>query len=124
MPEHCGHVYIIDDDKSVCKALARLMRTAGYSSDTYQDGEAFLVEGHYKPAAKVICDLSMPGLNGLEVYRQARERHLDLPFIFISGAADQGWIVEAKRAGVAFFRKPVDADELLAALEQCPAIEN
>lgn len=110
------HVYIIDDDASVRKALSRLMRSSGYLPETFGSGEEFLAQSGFEPETWVICDLSMPGIDGLEVYRRARLRKLDLGFVFVTAIVDNGRVKEAEKLGAALFRKPVDADSLLSIL--------
>lgn len=109
-------IYIIDDDESVCRALERLVRTAGYRPVTVSNGNDFLNNTDIDMDALVVCDLFMPGMNGVEIYQTLQSRNIELPFIFITGADEDVVVDEAKRTGCPFFRKPIDGEQLLKVL--------
>jgi FixJ family two-component response regulator len=116
MPDPGKRIYIIDDDDSVCRALARLVRTEGYQPVTMSCGQEFLDRDHINLSAAVICDLRMPGLNGIEVYQMLKSQKIKLPFIYISAGDDDVLVNQAKNIGRAFFAKPFDGQELLDVL--------
>jgi FixJ family two-component response regulator len=64
----------------------------------------------------VICDLSMPGMNGVAVCQMLKNQNIKLPFIFITALDDDVIVDQAKYIGQALFQKPVDAQELLDVL--------
>ena len=106
-------VVVVDDDESVSRAIKRLLRSIGMSSDTFASGDAFLDTlssiPSYRPDC-VILDVQMPGLNGLEVQR--RLAGSGLPIIFITAHDDIVVREQALAAGaVAYLRKPFN-DEL------------
>jgi FixJ family two-component response regulator len=109
-------IYIVEDDASVCRSLARLVKTDGYQPVTMSSGEEFVNCKNLDLNAIVICDLRMPGINGVEVYQSLERRNIKLPFIFITAVDDDVLVDQAKRLGKAFFQKPLDGQELLGVL--------
>ncbi|HEX9142916.1 MAG TPA: response regulator [Candidatus Binatia bacterium] len=108
-------IAIVDDDESVCRAIKRLVRSAGMEANTFTSGQEFidLVEG--MPWLRVECvvlDVQMPKLNGLEVQERLAQRGNAIPVIFITAHDEPGVREKALAAGaVAFLRKPFN-DEL------------
>jgi len=60
-------VFVVDDEESVRKALARLIRSAGMTAQTFPTAEAFLEQGRAVPASCLVLDVRVPGLNGLQL---------------------------------------------------------
>ena len=110
-------VYVVDDDESVRKGLARLMRSVGIESRAYASPEPFLAEAHNQDHACVLMDITMPRMSGLELARRLRERGITLPVIAVSARDDDETRQLARDMGVRFFlRKPVDDQALLDAI--------
>jgi FixJ family two-component response regulator len=110
-------VFVVDDDDSVCRALARLIQSAGYRVETFGSARAFL---NRMPAdgcpTCVVLDIQLPDLNGFEV---ARELNAALPVIFITGHGNIAMGVGAMKAGATdFLPKPVCDTDLLRAIER------
>ena len=82
-------VAVVDDDESVSRAIKRLLRSTGFSADTFKTGNDFLDMfdsiPSYRPAC-IVLDVQMPGLNGLEV--QQRLAGSGIPIIFITAHDD------------------------------------
>lgn len=111
-------VAIVDDDRSVREALADLLQVEGYPARLYGDGSA-LLDADLGTVACVITDVRMPGLNGLELQRQLRERMPSLPVIFLTSSEDEDLRARALADGaLAWFTKPVSDDELLESLRR------
>lgn len=113
-------VYIVDDEPTVLQALSRLLRAAGFSTVAF-DSPLRLVEEHDADAPGcVLADLSMPGLDGLELQRALSAdgpEDFTRPIVFLSGRANIALSVEAmKRGAVDFLTKPVDEEALLQAV--------
>jgi len=111
--------FLVDDDGGVLKALARLLRAAGYEPRAYASPQNFLA--NYDPALPgcVIVDLTMPDLDGLALQQELVERDPGRPVIFLTGTGDIARSVRAMKAGaVDFLTKPVDATQLLAAVDR------
>lgn len=107
-------VYIVDDDPSVLKALARLVGAAGYRVKTFDRAAAFLESRLLKGPKCLVLDLKMPGLGGLDLQKELAARGLVLPVIFLTGHGDVPSSVKAMKAGALdFLTKPVRGEALL-----------
>ncbi len=114
-------VRVLDDDPEVCKALARLLRSAGRTVTTYVSSAEFLARESNRPGC-LVADLCLPDLTGFDLLGILRARGRHLPVIFITGAGDVPTSVRAMKAGaVDFLTKPVDDQDLLAAVESALA---
>lgn len=110
-------VHVVDDDASVRRALARLLRAAGHSCETWDTAEAFLARQSSAAPGCAIVDLGLPGASGLELQARIAGDADRLPVIFLTGRGDIGTSVRAMKAGaVDFLSKPVEAEALLAAV--------
>jgi FixJ family two-component response regulator len=110
-------VYIIDDDASVRKGLARLMRSAGLEPRPYESPELFLAEVCQEKSACVLLDITMPRLTGLQVQAALKAKGIDLPVLAVSARDDKDTRQLARALGARFFfRKPVDDQALLDAI--------
>ena len=116
--EHPQQVYIIDDDESVRRALCRMLRSAGMVASAYATVDRFIAECVCAGDACVIADVRMPGTGGLGIPAALHRIGCDLPVIIVTAQDSDAARAEAKRVGVAaFFRKPVDDQALLDAIE-------
>jgi Response regulator len=107
-------VFAIDDDASVRKGLARLLRSAAYKSEIFESASDFLTRPPHSGPACVIVDVQMPGLNGIELQEDLIRRHREEQLVFITGHGDIPMCAQAMKAGaVDFLRKPFRDDELL-----------
>jgi FixJ family two-component response regulator len=109
-------VFVVDDDVSVRESLELLLTHAGWQLRTFESAQEFLA--YPRPAAPscLVLDVSLPGLNGLELQGQLADR-TDMPIIFITGYGDVPMSVQAMKAGAAeFLTKPFNDDVLLDAI--------
>jgi FixJ family two-component response regulator len=116
-------VFLVDDDASVRRALARLVRSAGYSVQTFASAQDFLESKPDGPEpACLVLDVRMPGIDGLELQRKLQSSDRVFPIIFVTGHGDIPMSVKAMKEGaVDFLPKPVKDGELLRAIEQAMA---
>ncbi len=116
-------VYVVDDDISVRKALARLMTSAGYAVKTFDSAREFLDHSHYQDnPGCVVLDIRMPGLSGLDLQQELKAFTPPLPIIFITGHGDVATSVRAMKDGaVDFLTKPFDDEDLLIIVAQALA---
>ena len=109
--------YLVDDDPGVLKALARILRTAGYDSRQFSSPRDFLREHDPSIPGCAILDLTMPELDGLQLQRCLADDSIDRPIIFLTGNGDIPSTVQAMKAGaIDFLTKPVRREQLLAAI--------
>lgn len=107
-------IYIVDDDDSVRRALGRLIRSEGMTSEAFASGELFLAGIPDDAQGCVVMDIRMPGLTGYDVQQRLRNRGQKIPVIALSAQDDDEARHRARELGaVAFFRKPVDDQALL-----------
>ncbi len=116
-------VFVVDDDPSMLRALARLLKTSGCDVETFSSPAKFLARLPHEGPGCLVLDLKMPGLSGLEVQEALVSSARDLPIVFISGHGKVPAAVRAMKAGaVDFLTKPFQDADLLASVEK--AIEN
>jgi FixJ family two-component response regulator len=117
-------VFVIDDDQSVCRSLARLLSAAGHPTETFGSLTGFLSREYYAGAGCFVMDMCLPEMSGLEATRKLSDEAYNLPTVFISGYADVPTSVRAMKGGaVDFLSKPVRDDDLLAAVRTALAQE-
>jgi len=110
-------VLVVDDDDDIRLLLEELLRGAGYSVDTAQDGRAALRVFHANPCDLVILDLSMPELDGFETLERLRDLS-DVPVILLTARSGEIDKVRGFRAGADdYVVKPFGRQELIARIE-------
>lgn len=113
-PEAAATVFIVDDDASVRKALARQIRSAGMTVRTFPTAEAFLAESQAVPDSCLVLDVRLPGSNGLQLQEALNREGYPISIIFITGHGDVSTSVRAMKAGaVDFLQKPFEDGDLL-----------
>jgi FixJ family two-component response regulator len=110
-------VFIVDDDMSVRESLELLIRDQNWKPETFASAQEFLDHPRKRVPSCLVLDLSLPGLNGLELQKQLAVENGDMPIIFISGYGDVPKSVQAMKAGaLEFLTKPLDDDALVSAI--------
>jgi FixJ family two-component response regulator len=117
MPESPSIVLVVDDDISVRESLELLLGQEGFNVETFVSAQDFLGRPPVTVPSCLLLDLSLPGLNGLDLQKRiAVERH-EMPIIFITGHGDIPRTVQAMKAGaVEFLTKPFSDEILLNAI--------
>jgi FixJ family two-component response regulator len=112
-------IFVIDDDTSVRKGVARLLRSADYQSELFQSASDFLERPSHPGPSCVIVDVKMPGLNGIDFQEALIQRRREEQLIFITGHGDIPMCARAMKAGaVDFLPKPFNSGELLRCVER------
>jgi FixJ family two-component response regulator len=118
-------VYLVDDDPGVLKGLSRLLRARGYEVKPYSSPQIFLEEHDVAVPGCAILDVSMPGLDGLELQgalTAAGGSHR--PVVFVTGKGDIPTSVRAMKAGaIDFLTKPVMDKDLFEAVSRAEALD-
>jgi FixJ family two-component response regulator len=115
-------IYLVDDDPWFLRALSRRLQAAGYQVEAFGSAEQFLSRRRSEALGCVVLDLRMPGPGGLGLQEALAQAEEPLPVVFLTGHGDVTSSVRAMKQGaVDFLTKPVQGDELLAAVEQALA---
>jgi putative two-component system response regulator len=110
---------LVDDDLAVREALSALLESFGYAVETADSGEAGLAALARSRFSILLCDVRMPGLDGVEVIRVALDVDPDLGIIMVTGALDAGTATAALTAGAwDYLMKPIEASILRAAVQR------
>ena len=116
MPEVTSIVFVVDDDISVRESLELLISAMGWQPETFASAQEFLSRPRATVPCCLVLDVTLPGLNGLELQQRLAGR-TDMPIIFITGHGDVPMSVQAMKAGaVEFLTKPFNDDVLLDAI--------
>ena len=111
-------IAIVDDDEWVRKSVARLIKSAGFRTQTFASAEDFVESGKRDEIACVILDLRLPGMSGLELQARLAAEHNLVPIVFVSAHDEQKTRAQALHAGaIAFLGKPVNDKALLDAID-------
>jgi FixJ family two-component response regulator len=115
-------VSVVDDDPSVRRSIARLVKSAGYRVEAYASANEYLARPPEEGPACLLLDVRMPGLTGLDLQETLAIAAHSTSIVFITGYRDVRASVKAMKAGaVDFLTKPVDDEELLGAIERAVA---
>ena len=118
MTQPAPTVFVVDDDASVRRSLARLLKSAGYQVEMFPSALEFLAsDRHHHIAACLVLDLRLPGLTGMDLQARLAELQSPLAIVFITGHGDIPTSVRAMKDGaVDFLPKPFDDTHLLDAV--------
>src|SRR5207244_5646284 len=81
-------VFVVDDDVSVRESLELLIHSAGWQPETFASAQEFLARSRVPVPSCLVLDVSLPGLNGLDLQGHVAVQRADLPIIFITGYGD------------------------------------
>src|SRR5271157_3967150 len=110
-------VFIVDDDVSVRESLELLVRDEKWKPETFASAQEFLDHPRKRVPSCLVLDLSLPGLDGLELQKRLAVEHIEVPIIFITGYGDVPKSVQAMKAGaLEFLMKPLNNDALVGAI--------
>jgi FixJ family two-component response regulator len=110
-------VFVVDDDISVRESLESLIQCEGWQPEIFASAQEFLDYPRVHIPNCLVLDVSLPGLNGLDLQNLVAGERTDMPIIFITGHGDVPMTVQAMKAGaVEFLTKPFNDDVLLTAV--------
>jgi FixJ family two-component response regulator len=116
-------VYVVDDDESVRRSVALLLRSVGLPAETFPSAKAFLDHPASDLPACLILDLRLPGPSGLDLQEALSQAGRELPIVFITGHGDVPTSVRAMRGGALdFLQKPFNDQELLDCVQRALAL--
>ena len=112
-------VFVVDDDVSIRESLGHLLGCEGWHAETFASASEFLAAPRPSVPSCLVLDVSMPGLNGLELQKRVANDRPGMPIVFITAYGDIPMSVRAMKAGaVEFLTKPFTDEVLLAAIRQ------
>ena len=119
MSQSTPTVFVIDDDVEVRMSIQGLLKSAGLSSEAFGTAEEFMRNKVLDGPSCLVLDVSLPGVDGLELQRELADGGVLIPIIFITGHGDIPMTVKAIKSGaVEFLTKPFVDQDLLNAIEQ------
>jgi FixJ family two-component response regulator len=112
-------VFIVDDDPSICTALARLFKSVGLPARSFAGPREFLDQAPRLGPGCLVLDMRLPGFSGLDLQGELARAGIGLPIIFLTAHGSVPLSVKAMKAGaVDFLEKPVEDQTLLDAVYQ------
>jgi len=114
MPTITGPILVVDDDAAVRQSLKFALEQEGLEVRLYESGARLLADGELPLSGCLVVDLTMPGMDGIDLVSRLREHHIDLPAILIT-TPDSPYLQErALRAGFRLvLEKPLEDSALL-----------
>ena len=112
-------VYVVDDDEGMRKSLRWLIETLGVAVKMFPSAASFLEDYDAHGPSCLVVDVVMPGMTGLELQHELRQRGDEIPVIVLTAFGDVPSAVDAMKHGaIEFLEKPVDHDLLLERIRQ------
>jgi FixJ family two-component response regulator len=112
-------VFVVDDDVWIRESLQTLLQDEGWQPETFASAQEFLDRPRPLTPSCLVLDVSLPGLDGLELQKRIAAERTDMPIIFITGHGDIPMSVGAMKAGaIEFLTKPFSDEVLLMAIRQ------
>ena len=112
-------VFVVDDDVWIRESLQTLLKDEGWQPETFASAQEFLDRPRPFTPSCLVLDVSLPGLDGLELQKRVAAERTDMPIIFITGHGDIPMSVGAMKAGaIEFLTKPFSDEVLLTAIRQ------
>lgn len=111
---HGARILIVDDEKDICEILFRLLKRSGFTPLVAHNGERALEMIRLGMPDAVVSDVMMPGMDGMELLRRAKEYDPNLPFLIITGYSGIDGAVKAMKEGAFdYLAKPLNNKELV-----------
>jgi len=122
MNANADRILIVDDEKDICSVLSNLVEKEGFKALVAQDGHMALKVIRSETPDILLVDVRMPGMDGMEVLRQAKHLDRDLPVVMITAYAGIHQAVEAIKAGAHdYLPKPFDNHEVIRVIRRALA---
>ena len=113
------HIMIVDDELSMCEFLEITLQREGYRISSFTDALAAVASLERENYDLVICDLKMPGMNGLEMLRTVKKKSPATETIMITAFASTTSVIEAMKCGAFdYITKPFKVDEIIVTVEK------
>jgi FixJ family two-component response regulator len=109
-------VVVIDDDQALLSALRFDFELQGFLVQTYQAARDISWDALPKGNGCLVIDYRLPGINGLELLRRLRERHVDLPALVITSQPSTDLRAQIAGLGARLIEKPLLGDQLISGI--------
>jgi FixJ family two-component response regulator len=111
-------VAVVENDAAMLRALERLLRASGYTSEMFTSAESFMTRTSDAAVDCLILDIDLDGISGLSLQKRLVDAGTAPPIIFITGKFDELSRTQAMELGCkAYLRKPFESKSLLFAVE-------
>jgi putative nucleotidyltransferase with HDIG domain len=110
-------VVVVDDDPATRRYLDAVLSGAGYQCEAFESASTALgwLEQAMELSSILLCDIDMPGMDGIEMLERVRNLSVEKPFIMLSGNCDEPLMMRALKAGATeYLFKPAKPDVVLA----------
>jgi FixJ family two-component response regulator len=115
-------VFVVDDDASILKSVARLLRQLGYASLLFPSAEAFANHGDFDRAVCVLLDINLGDVSGIELRHRLKAANISVPIIYMTGNDEPAVRTAALQSGcLAYLTKPFSAKSLRELLQRAAA---
>jgi DNA-binding NtrC family response regulator len=112
-------ILLVDDEKEFVESLSERLELRNLEADVVYDGEQALDALKKGKHDVMVLDLRMPGIDGIEVLRQAKKRNPNVQVVVLTGhGTDKDEAMAKKLGAIAYLKKPVDIDHLIGALKK------
>jgi FixJ family two-component response regulator len=119
------YVAVVDDDETLCRSYARLLRAAGMQPITYVSAEAFLADAKHPRLDCLVLDIQLTGMSGLALQRQLAVAGVTVPIVFITAHDEAQARARAFASGCAgFFRKTDSGNDVLEVIRRVSALSS
>lgn len=115
---HLGLIVVVDDDAAVCKSLKFSFEVEGFAVRTYASAEELLSEVAFPTCRCLVIDQKLPGLSGVDLVVQLRDRKISVPAILITTHPSHALKKRAASVGVPIIEKPLLGSTLLDGIHQ------
>jgi len=117
-------VFVVDDDPAMRQSLRWLLQSVGLAVETYGTAEAFLAAIDANRAGCLVLDVRMPGMSGLHLQEELKQRGITLPIIVVTGYAEVPTAVRALKTGaIDFIEKPFSDQMLVESVRHALALD-
>jgi DNA-binding NtrC family response regulator len=112
-------ILVVDDERNILTSISRALGLEGYEVEVAGSAEIALEKLGQKSFDAILLDVQLPGIDGLSMLNELREREVTIPVIMMSGHASIEVAMEATRRGADdFIEKPISSDRLLLSLQR------
>jgi len=113
-----ARVLIVDDEESICTLLTRMLEPLGYGIDIFTDADSTLAAVKDSPADVVVCDIRMPGHDGVWLIDQLQQRYPATAIVIVTGIQDLDPRLTLRPGVIAYLAKPFEAEQVQKAVKK------